>query len=553
MLARDQVGRQLLAEVDSLLLDAFKEIVRRLVLGADQLSPRESARTAVLFQQVSEVLADRYGTVGTTLTAALQEFSAIEAEIARQEIALRVGGLGNLSAQLQGLPAARVVSIADLFVEGTRLPDWWREQARKMAAATRRQVQLGLIQGETAGQIVKRIVPARGSVEPSVYRQARREADTIIRTATTAVSAETQLRTLAAMDPRITDRYEWVAIRDARTSLICIGLDGKQFRYDDPKAPRPPAHWNCRSTIRPVINRRQLKINDPKEPGPGGWKDYEAWLLSQSELVQRRVLGPGRWQLWRSGKISLQQLVNSDGRRLTLAQLRELSTGAAAPLVIVSDPAAAVATSDASMRRTVIDPVVEAVGLVHGVPERVAPVRAYYRSRKGAEGFYIGVTNEIGIRERRPVDVRRATFVHEFGHFLDAQAFGVPKRPAGPAPYSKPEYHRYMYPSARTTDSPAWQEWWAAVESSEHYKHWKAEADAGSAYAQDYMTLKPELFARAYERWVAERMPDTSDVGKALRARFPEQELAKWFWSREDFAKVRAAMTRLFREAGWLR
>ena len=49
--------------------------------------------------------------------------------------------------------------------------------------------------------------------------------------------------------------------------------------------------------------------------------DYQSWFKSRSEAQQDDILGKGKAQLWRDGKITMQNLLNQDGRPLTLKQL----------------------------------------------------------------------------------------------------------------------------------------------------------------------------------------------------------------------------------------
>ncbi len=49
---------------------------------------------------------------------------------------------------------------------------------------------------------------------------------------------------------------------------------------------------------------------------------YERWLRGRSERFQRQTLGPARFELWRTGRITVDRFVNEAGRELTLAELR---------------------------------------------------------------------------------------------------------------------------------------------------------------------------------------------------------------------------------------
>ena len=49
----------------------------------------------------------------------------------------------------------------------------------------------------------------------------------------------------------------------------------------------------------------------------------ESWLAGKSQAMQDAMLGKGRAELWRSGKITLTDLVDQRGRPLSLHDLRQ--------------------------------------------------------------------------------------------------------------------------------------------------------------------------------------------------------------------------------------
>jgi hypothetical protein len=50
---------------------------------------------------------------------------------------------------------------------------------------------------------------------------------------------------------------------------------------------------------------------------------YEQWLKTKGEAFQDRVLGQGKAQLWRGGHIGLRDLLDQQGRPITLTRLEE--------------------------------------------------------------------------------------------------------------------------------------------------------------------------------------------------------------------------------------
>jgi hypothetical protein len=114
----------------------------------------------------------------------------------------------------------------------------------------------------------------------------------------------------------------------------CISLDGKTYAYDDPNRKMPPFHFNCRTTIAPIVDWEGLGIEPPPEfkraaqggPVPASSR-YSDWLKGQDIKTQNQILGRGRAQLWREGKLDLSNLVRADGSSITLGELEQRLNG----------------------------------------------------------------------------------------------------------------------------------------------------------------------------------------------------------------------------------
>ena len=96
-----------------------------------------------------------------------------------------------------------------------------------------------------------------------------------------------------------------------------------------------PRHWNCRSSIVAITKSWEemgSKIPvDKMDPGTRASMDgqvaaetnYEQWLASRSATQQDKILGAGKAQLWRDGKITVRDLLDQSGRPMTLDQLQQ--------------------------------------------------------------------------------------------------------------------------------------------------------------------------------------------------------------------------------------
>jgi SPP1 gp7 family putative phage head morphogenesis protein len=71
----------------------------------------------------------------------------------------------------------------------------------------------------------------------------------------TSVTNQLNLSKFETLKNNKVERYQYVAILDNRTTNICRKLHNKIFEVKDKKAPKPPQHFNCRSSIVPIFNK----------------------------------------------------------------------------------------------------------------------------------------------------------------------------------------------------------------------------------------------------------------------------------------------------------
>lgn len=114
----------------------------------------------------------------------------------------------------------------------------------------------------------------------------------------------------------------WVSVLDKQTTAICRSRDNKVAMFGSnmapkgarllkPKNARPPAHVRCRSTMAPLRAGAVM----PKR------RTYADWLKGQSAYVQEDILGKAKAEMFQSGKLSLDQFVDSSGKEFTAKQL----------------------------------------------------------------------------------------------------------------------------------------------------------------------------------------------------------------------------------------
>ena len=136
----------------------------------------------------------------------------------------------------------------------------------------------------------------------------------------------------------------WLGTLDTHCCAACGALDGATWDLDGKSLGdhafhfhAPPLHPECRCVLSPVPKSFRdigLDIDEPEAgqrascEGPvNGATTFQDFLARQSLDVVRRVLGEDRADLFLSGQLALRDLIASDCRERTLAELHALLAG----------------------------------------------------------------------------------------------------------------------------------------------------------------------------------------------------------------------------------
>jgi SPP1 gp7 family putative phage head morphogenesis protein len=321
----------LAARVRAVLEDVRDEIVARLsrldptVMGGGY----QARRLRALLAQVTETLRTGYRDASTLASRELRDVAEMQAETLLRSLRYATG-LNDLSTVAVG--ATRLRAIIDTRpLQGFVMRDWFSRQARNVGEHIEAELRIGLVQSESIGDLVRRIrgrAVSPGNYVGGVMTTSTRQAEAIVRTAVNEVANAAQTMTLEA-NRDIVGEYQWLATLDERTCPVCGGLDGKTWRLDDPKGRKPPAHWLCRCTTVAVIDWKGIGLTPPapgtraSTDGPvSAGLDFETWLRGRSAESQNEMLGRARAELFRAGKVSLQDLTATDNRVLSLNELK---------------------------------------------------------------------------------------------------------------------------------------------------------------------------------------------------------------------------------------
>jgi hypothetical protein len=217
--------------------------------------------------------------------------------------------------------------------------------------------------------------------------------------------------------------------------------------------------------------------------------------------------------------------------------------GAPAP-VDVPPPGSAVAehfdvTGGSAATRQLVADQMAAVEGVHSFPEGLPTVPVEIKQMAPGmfgrwEGRYEARSDEV-VEEKITLNQNAlnaeppiTSTVHEIGHYLDAHGFG-----SGPNPE--------MVIGRFASSTQALAEWRQAVTTSQAYQ------ELVNAGGTAYTTSIPELLARSYEQWIAERSGNEV-LGAKIRARLSDHP--HLYWEDEDFRPIAEALDRLFATRG---
>lgn len=217
-----------------------------------------------------------------------------------------------------------------LDMDGSLLEPFLKGESEKYAREVSNLVRQAWSDGLTNDEAVRRLLGTKSRrYKDGEMARIRRKMATTIRTSTTHVNSAAQ-QVFYAENDDVVDGYRWVSTLDGSTSPICRSLDGRVYKIDDKKAPRPPVHPNCRSTTVPDLNDEFDWLSEgatrSSNNGPVDESEtYYSWLKRQPKNFQDDVLGKKRGQLFRQGGLNADEFARLNlGRNFEPLTLQEM-------------------------------------------------------------------------------------------------------------------------------------------------------------------------------------------------------------------------------------
>lgn len=358
-------------------------------------------RLKELSNSVDELLRDGMKQASKEVQAELQDFARTEAEWQRRLLETQASDY--VEVDFTTPPVNQLDSIlSSRPMNGAVMKDWFSTIALRGQQEIIRQLNIGQAAGETVDQLVERIQGSKvAKYTNGVFGRIRRNVESTVRTAVAHVSNATRDDTYDENNDVI-QGVMIVATLDNRTTPMCRAQDGRVYPVG--QGWRPPGHWNCRTTTVPVLKSWEelgIDLNEAPEGTRAAMNGqvpeaitYEDWLAAQPEDVQDEVLGTTRADLFRSGKITIDQFVDDKGRQLTLEELARqegLNTEEAglSPVVDETTP------TDFVLARDKLTPELKAFLTPYSPDEYLGKETSLYLSPNQKSGFGVNPDGEL--------------------------------------------------------------------------------------------------------------------------------------------------------------
>lgn len=345
------------------ILSLLRELEAELVALLKDIDPTEPAQAAArrarimrLAEEVRKISRAAYRRIAQAFDASLIEVSQIvgtdTVETANRIAGIRLMRGGIAKAQAKGL-------VENLLVQGATKAEWWDAQAeslsRRFLAAVREKT-LTTEEGLTA--IVRQVKGTamaryRDGLRPVTDNQAQ----ALIRTAIQQTVNDSRW-SIYQQNSDVLAGVQAINPLDATTSPICRARAGNAWTMEGGPFPEsgtvgrfpgpPPWHWGCRTRLIPIFkavgnlsrvrggrgqairNRMERAAASQRaalDGKPAKNATFAEMLQQKTKSEQENILGPGRFELWERGQISMADLIDQTGRPLTLDELRRQIAG----------------------------------------------------------------------------------------------------------------------------------------------------------------------------------------------------------------------------------
>ena len=280
------------------------------------------------------------------------ELGALESEFAAGSINKAATGKGTISFASSTQTPRQISKIAQgLIIKGAPQAEWWARQSKNLQNKFTDVVRAGWFNQDDIPTISQRIRgTAVAKYKDGIMSVSKNQADSLARTSMASVANQVREETYLA-NQDVLQGVQFLAVLDNNTSELCKAYSGDKWIFTPSgykniegghEYRQPPLHFNCRSTMLPLIKDAKDLAKDklamvPKKKrdvlgtfigpkvcrSPCKYQDADVWLEDQPLSYQRNVLGKA-FEAWSVGDISFKRLVTQKGRKRTLDELAGL-------------------------------------------------------------------------------------------------------------------------------------------------------------------------------------------------------------------------------------
>ena len=234
------------------------------------------------------------------------------------------------------LPTDRTVQkiVNTSLMDGLTISEWLGKQDKSFQETLTKQIRLAVIEGETNPQIVSRL---KGALDIKNNNNIK----TIVRTAVATVTNQVRMETYKENED-VFKGWEWSGTLDSRIRPEHLLLDGAMWDFEGNglnakgkkyKFRPAPDGWACRCILLPIVKSfKELGI--PLDEVPKGTRSSidgyvssklsaSDWFENKSKTFQEEYLGKSRYELYKKGTITLSDLLNQQGRYLSVSELKD--------------------------------------------------------------------------------------------------------------------------------------------------------------------------------------------------------------------------------------
>ncbi len=330
---------RLLGLVDADLRKLIETRVAPFTGNRRKFGPTRTARMNLLRQAIRDLQKPTYIEIQRALHKEMVEIATLESVFTASTIQAALPVVVNLA--LPNSTLLNAIATSQPF-EGKFLSSWIRELNNRDTTRMMDQIRIGMVQGEGEAVIARRIFgTATQNFRDGTRALTKRNVEGIARTAVSFISNQARQEVYAANRSIIPEEV-YVATLDGRTTVQCMGLDGKIFKNGE--GPVPPVHFKCRSLRAPAVNgaaigtrpakattkqmmeglsKKEQRALSKKLTGTvPATESYQKFLKKQPVGFQRDVLGKTKADLFRKGGLTVDKFTDPKGRTFTIKDLR---------------------------------------------------------------------------------------------------------------------------------------------------------------------------------------------------------------------------------------